>query len=260
MKKIGLAGAGNVRDFAETAVGRNQHVRRGICLRSDALDALTEEDVKLLKETYRLAAVIDLRTEEEQKERPDRMIPGSVRYSVPLLSGSAMGITHEKGMDYREVFQAVPDMRELYRRIVTDKESVAQLKRVFGIILKHAEEGEGAILWHCTEGKDRCGIVSALFLMLLGADEKTVFEDYMMTNDSALGRAEAICARIEEETGDAALASGVRRLFVAKEEYLAAALEAVRETWGGAGRFFEDALGISKESQQKLIGKAVETI
>lgn len=56
------------------------------------------------------------------------------------------------------------------RDIVTDDYSVSQLKKVFEVIAD--TDREKAVLWHCTEGKDRCGITSALFLSLMNVDTK----------------------------------------------------------------------------------------
>ncbi len=39
-----------------------------------------------------------------------------------------------------------------------------------------------AILQHCTAGKDRKAIGSALLLLALGIDEETVIEDYLQSN------------------------------------------------------------------------------
>ncbi len=56
-------------------------------------------------------------------------------------------------------------MTQLYRRIVTDDFSISQLSRALKKIISC---DDGAVLWHCTEGKDRCGIVSALVLSPAG--------------------------------------------------------------------------------------------
>ena len=44
--------------------------------------------------------------------------------------------------------------------------------------IAHAREG---VLFHCSAGKDRTGVVSALLLLLCGVEEKTIVEDYMLT-------------------------------------------------------------------------------
>ncbi|QEE30102.1 tyrosine-protein phosphatase [Terriglobus albidus] len=38
------------------------------------------------------------------------------------------------------------------------------------------------LLYHCSAGKDRTGVFSALLLLTLGVPEKTVLEDYALTN------------------------------------------------------------------------------
>ena len=45
-----------------------------------------------------------------------------------------------------------------------------------GKILEQAARGNG-VLWHCTAGKDRCGVVTALLLSELGVDRESIFAD-----------------------------------------------------------------------------------
>ena len=42
-------------------------------------------------------------------------------------------------------------------------------------------DNEGCILWHCSAGKDRAGIVAMLVESLLGVDDKTIIQDYTMS-------------------------------------------------------------------------------
>ena len=39
-------------------------------------------------------------------------------------------------------------------------------------------------MYFCTAGKDRTGVVSALLLKKLGADEKTIVKDYMESKEN----------------------------------------------------------------------------
>lgn len=54
------------------------------------------------------------------------------------------------------------------------------------------EYKNGAVLWHCTEGKDRCGLLSATILFLLDVSEDDVMEDYLKTNKAAITRVEKL--------------------------------------------------------------------
>lgn len=40
------------------------------------------------------------------------------------------------------------------------------------------------MLFHCATGKDRAGVVAALLLRLLGADDAAIYADYMRTNET----------------------------------------------------------------------------
>ncbi len=255
MYKVDLKSSRNMRDFGGTVNRRNETVRSRRFLRSAALDGLTPEDAGALKTEYGVVRVIDLRTDEESSERPDVRVPGAELIHIPLLKGSTLGITHENQTDGGAFSLAsLPDLRELYRLLVTDSYSVSQLKKVFEAILS---DSGGAVLWHCSEGKDRCGIVSALFLSVLDADRKTIVEDYLLTNDSSAERAESHYRKVLELTSSEETAEKVRNLFLADKSYLDAAFSAAERQWGSVDAFIERKLGITADAKQRFQEKVL---
>ncbi|MBR1782483.1 MAG: tyrosine-protein phosphatase [Bacteroidales bacterium] len=62
----------------------------------------------------------------------------------------------------------------MYPTLVFDHECQARFSAFFREIL--ATE-KGAVLYHCTQGKDRTGIASALILAALGASSETIVAD-----------------------------------------------------------------------------------
>lgn len=254
MQDIMLDGADNVRDFGGTVNREGRVIRPGRLIRSNHLNALTEADVNLLSVEYHLRGVIDLRTDAEVRERPDASVPGAEWIHLPLFEERAVGITHEKMTDLSMIAGSMPDMASLYRLIVTDSFSTAQLGRVMQVIM---EIETGAVLWHCTEGKDRCGVVSALVLELLNVDRETIFEDYLATNRASTKRADAYEKEVLKRTGDETMARNVRNLFLADRSYLQAAFDAVEEAYGSMERFFEYELGISGEKRAKFQEKCL---
>ena len=52
----------------------------------------------------------------------------------------------------------------------------------FRELFAHLVDGEGPLVIHCTAGKDRTGFACALILHALGVPEKTISEDYLLTN------------------------------------------------------------------------------
>ena len=75
-------------------------------------------------------------------------------------------------------------------------------------------------MWHCTEGKDRCGIISAWFLLSKGIEQDTVMRDYLKTNETAEKRAAYYYNVALEKCGSVAVAEKVRDAFLAKRGYM----------------------------------------
>lgn len=205
--EIKLQGIYNIRDFSEYGFGEY--------IRSAHLHDMTEADAMTLRIKYNLKTVIDLRTTVEREELPDRVMDGVTYLQVPLFDEARIGISHEKR---NQAGMALPNMPALYQSIVTDEVSVVQIKKVLEVI--NDPKRTGAILWHCTEGKDRCGIISALFLLSKGVDRETVIRDYLKTNEIAESRAEQYYEMVLEKSRNTAMAERVRDVFLAKHEYL----------------------------------------
>ncbi|MCM1500619.1 MAG: tyrosine-protein phosphatase [Clostridium sp.] len=222
-------GIRNARDFSEYG--------NRLCIRAAHLHDMTDGDVEILRNTCHLQTVIDLRTGMEREEAPDRVVDGVCYYSIPLFDEAMIGISHEKNTDSMAGAGAVPDMAGLYRDIVTTDSSVEQIKKVMKIIL--ASDREGAVLWHCTEGKDRCGIISALYMMTLGADDEAIMRDYLKTNETAEKRAEMYYQKALEKSGNEILANKVRNAFLAKSEYMEPILPVLRgmSAWSNRLKF-----------------------
>ena len=145
-------------------------------------------------------------------------------------------------------------MTQLYRRIVTDDFSISQLSRALKKIISC---DDGAVLWHCTEGKDRCGIVSALVLSLLDVSREIIFADYLITNKTAAKRAEAVMQMVLKKTGSEEKALAVRQVFLADEKYLQAAFDAIEEQNGSTSAFFSKSLNISAAEKTRFQEKCL---
>lgn len=62
---------------------------------------------------------------------------------------------------------------ESYIEFTNNKEAV---QSIFRYLLR-----EGAVLYHCSAGKDRTGVISALLLWLAGAKDEDIIADYMVS-------------------------------------------------------------------------------
>ena len=69
--------------------------------------------------------------------------------------------------------------QEMYFNLLFEPECQAQYAEFFRQVVNTEE---GCILYHCTQGKDRTGIASALLLSALGASRETIVFDFDATN------------------------------------------------------------------------------
>ncbi len=199
---------------------------------------------------YNLRTIIDLRTNVEKTDAPDVEMKGVRNIHIPLFAEEVMGITHENNTDKRKMLDDLPDMTELYKVLVLDKNCTKQFRKVFEIIT-NAKDGE-AVSWHCTEGKDRCGLVSALLLFILDVPKEKVVEDYLLTNEAAIKRASKYRFLVKHFTKKPEKADEVFGLFLAKEEYLNAALDSIEEKYGSIDSFLKNEIGITDEIKERM--------
>ena len=146
----------------------------------------------------------------------------------------------------------VPCIRglSLSPRLVGDELSRERYARFFEYLL--AQE-EGAVLWHCSAGKDRAGLGAALVLSALGVPEGTIREDYLLTNTYMQPANDLLIAQLAKAAGvsEEKLAK-VKIIFDAKEAYFDSALNYIKNEYGTVTEYLKEALGIDEEKLQKL--------
>jgi protein-tyrosine phosphatase len=188
-RTLDFEGCVNFRDLGgyRTADGRMVAWRR--LFRADGLNKLTAADRAQLLDLG-LATVIDLRTLDEAEQRgsfPVDEVP--VRYvGLPLT-------------DVLPATEDLPDWREAayvatrYGAMVSEGGPV--LTEAIAVL---ASGGSLPAVMHCSAGKDRTGVLSALVLAFLGVPDETIVEDYALSA-AAMGR---LLQRLKAEYPEAA--------------------------------------------------------
>lgn len=252
-RMISFAGIINARDLGGLTTIEGKTIRKGLLLRTANLSQATEADLSKLRQDYRLSAVIDLRTAVERKERPDR-IPEGVEYRIiPIFDEAIAGITREG--DTPSPF-SLPDMVSLYRTMIIAEPCRAALHEVLTAIFAHDFE-KGAVLWHCTAGKDRGGIVSSLVLAALGVSREEIMKDYAVNADEFIVQADALYRRALRSGRPEPVAAAARDVFLALPKYMESAFRAIDEEYSSSESYLTRGLQIPetvlKEFRNKML-------
>ncbi|MDO4976232.1 MAG: tyrosine-protein phosphatase [Eubacteriales bacterium] len=187
MATICFEGIRNIRDLGgiKTADG---HVIKDKCLyKSATLYTATESDVEKLINDCNVAMVIDLRTEIERKMMPNPCMKGVSEIWNPIYMEHIQGLEitdldSVKNRIKRNEFDAKAFMLNMYSKVVNNQIIQKQMKQFFHMI---SNERGGAILWHCSAGKDRTGIMTALVLAALGVSKEEIIKNYVESAETS---------------------------------------------------------------------------
>lgn len=255
---IPFEGLHNTRDLGGLPAADGRHVRPALLLRSGALHKATENDLARLLADYRLEGVVDFRTELERDKEPDprEFMEGVVFYDFPALSGETVGITHGASLaqDVKtlEAVSVQPHeiVRKMYPQILLGDAGRAAYRGLLNVLL---ESDGGAVLWHCSEGKDRAGLGAVIVERALGVPEADVRADYLATNLFARNRAEgaldALAAKLPALRG---LDADMDSFFYAYADYYDAAMAAVTDAFCTFDAYLAEALDFGPEKQTAL--------
>lgn len=140
-------------------------------------------------------------------------------------------------------------MCELYRNFVRMPYSRAQYTRFLQAILSVED---GAVLWHCTLGKDRCGWGTVLVLSVLGVSREDILQDYLLTNECLKDEINGMLEMLRKLSQQTTLANAGRALVEAREEYLLAAWDEVEKQYGSMDAFLEQGLGVNAQMREQF--------
>lgn len=246
-RHIVLTGAANFRDLGGYATADGRHVRWGKVYRSGELSRLTPADYERLAQLG-IAVVCDFRRDSERKAAPTSW-PGSTPPAILNLPGEQTERSLAAGAAGAE--GGTPALSPLLTASYPTYPTT--LASSFKTVIQQIMTQPGAVLYHCTAGKDRTGTFSAMLLTMLGVPQATVMEDYLLSNEfvATPARVDALVAR--GASREAAIATiGVDRA------YLDSMFAAIVKEFGSFDAYRRQALGISDAQLVDLKAKLLD--
>ncbi|MGD8786782.1 MAG: tyrosine-protein phosphatase [Phycisphaerales bacterium] len=171
-----LERAENFRDIGGYRTADGRSVKWGLIYRTDKLSLLTDADLDYLAD-LQLKMVVDFRGQDEIDSEPDRLPSSVIKAINPQISGTENAQELYGALLTGDVEATDAAMAQLYQ-ILVDNYAVQ-----YGTWLNElADPNQLPAAHHCTAGKDRAGIATALLLSVLGVPEETVVADYTLSN------------------------------------------------------------------------------
>ncbi len=255
-----LAAAPNARDIGGT-LALNGKIKSGLVFRADALNRLTDGDRQTLVSAG-ITKIIDFRSPTERAANPDALPASIPAESLPVYDpNNDFYLFFAKAVQGGPTVQqemlgdgkAAQYMRDYYKWMVTDPTARNQ----FATALKEIASANGAVMYHCTAGKDRTGWMTAILMQILGTPENAIYDNFLASNDRL--------AAGNKATLDALVAQGLvtdRSLFEpvlgVQRDYLASAIIQAVSSFGSLDRFVSEGLGIDDATAGALRTKLIE--
>ena len=260
-----VKGIVNARDLGGYTMLDGRIVQSGRLLRAAHLADATDEDIRNL-ERLPVTAIIDFRKEQEKVGKVDREVPGARYTSLPVdPSGNAMATATEeekkkfsgqKKFDVKKVIvfaafnkKAQAVAQEMYPTLLFDPDCQQQFARFFRLVL---ETENGAVLFHCTQGKDRTGIASALLLAALGADRETIVADFDATNRVYEKDVRKYSRRVKFWGGKEEEVGVVKAFLGCNTENFIKALDRIDQEFGSLQAYLKGPIGLTDADIQTL--------
>jgi len=228
-------------------------LKEGKLYRSGHLHTLKNNSFKEL-ERLGIKEIIDLRNKKEIADKPDHFPENMVYKNYSAFEDQGDQLSQAKKLVLKGKVNgsdANKRMLDFYKDYVTENPEI--IKKIITEIL----ESDQPILYHCTAGKDRTGIITALILTILKFDKETIYNDYLLSNNfrkklvqkrlNLADRLHFIYPNMDIKV--------LEKLSWIESDYLDAAFDEINKKYGSMDIYIQQVLGISENKRQQYIQK-----
>lgn len=250
-KEIKIKKVHNFRGVANIKNIDGRTLKDGKFYRSANLFKLKKKSFNEL-EKLGIKEIIDLRNSKEIAHKPDHLPEEIVYKNYSAFEDEGDQLDQAKKLVLKgkvNGFDADKRMLDFYKEYVT--ENPETIKKIITEIL----ESDHPVLYHCTAGKDRTGIITALILSILKFDKETIYNDYLLSNNY---RKKLVDKRLNLANNLHFLypkmdVNVLEKLSWVETDYLDASFNEINKKYGSIDVYIQQVLGISENKRQEYI-------
>ncbi|MDR6923496.1 tyrosine-protein phosphatase [Chryseobacterium sp. 2987] len=228
-------------------------LKQGLLYRSGHLHKLKKNSFEQLKKLG-IKDVIDLRNSKEIAQKPDHLPDEIIYKNYSAFEDEGDQLDQAKKLVLKGKVNgsdADKRMMDFYKEYVTENPEIIRK------IITEIMESDQPVLYHCTAGKDRTGIVSALILTILKFDKQTIYNEYLLSNNyrKSLVRKRLDLAYTLHFLYPKMDIQVLEKLSWVEKRYLDSAFDQINKKYGSTDVYIKEVLGISEDKRKKYIEK-----
>jgi protein-tyrosine phosphatase len=241
-RRLDVDGCNNFRDLGGYPARGGTRLRWRQLFRADGLHHLTDAGVRAFRDELGIDHIIDLRSSAElELDGRGPLAATEARFHhLPLFDGGAAQQDFERPADWT--------LADLYFQML--EFAAGPVARVVTTIAS----SKAPAVYHCTAGKDRTGVISAVVLGALGVPDEILIADYAATKESL----EAIIERLMQSDGYQDMFENLPPdTLHAEPETMIGLLALVRSEYGSMTGYLEKA-GVEPHTLADLAARLLE--
>lgn len=172
----------NFRDMGGLPIADGKRIKPGKLYRSSALSDDRKRALRYL-ESLHIDTILDLRCPEELADKPEHPPKNARHVNLPLLPDEGYSLITVSKAHTRAVLalrgEGIDEMR---RQKLASYAHMPYSYPAFRELAACLDRGE-TILFHCTEGKDRTGVMAAAIEYCLGRTQEQIRGEFLRSNE-----------------------------------------------------------------------------
>lgn len=242
------------RDLGGIPTADGRRIRCGMLFRSGHHGKMSRAEAEIMTNLFGVTDIIDLRSPSELLHKPD-VISGSVtsRHLPSLTDEENPAISRKNGNSELRRLMAKEGgvfrhLCDTYRTLAVSPLAIESHREVLRTLL----ESRGGVIWHCTQGKDRTGVATAVILSALGVERDVIRRDYLLYNAGAKIKNFFIYLAMTLLFPGTRRAKSLNYLLSANEAFIDAFFDQVDKSFGSMESYLKNALSFSDEMHDRL--------
>ncbi|SHF04515.1 tyrosine-protein phosphatase [Dysgonomonas macrotermitis] len=241
IRVVKMEGAVNFRDVGNYKTLDNKTIVNGKIFRAASIAGLTDKDMQKMEE-LKVRTVIDFRGTNEAAAAPDKLLPDTDYTLCP--AGSDNLPTPEKIADMIKSNDFLMDM-------YNEKSIQYYGKRYKPLFQKLLTVPDNeSLLFHCTGGRDRTGMATALLLYVLNVPMPVIEEDFTASNVYLESANKQMYKPLAEMSGSTV--AEIENKMKLRPQHIRQFFSTIKSHYGSVENFLEKECGVGPEDITRL--------